>query len=72
MNCSVVQVLERRQLHPQTATDGRLGDSVPFEREHTEDEIAQHNAGLKAGLAGEPNDNTKTFTWQRGLADAQE
>jgi hypothetical protein len=69
-----VQALESRQLTPQTTADeGLVDDNLPFETEqHTEDEIAQHNAGLKAGLAGEPNDDTKTLNWQRGWADAQE
>jgi hypothetical protein len=69
-----VQALESRQLTPQTTADEELlDDKVSFDEEqHTEEEIAQHKAGLQVGLAGEPNDDTKTLDWQRGWADAQE
>lgn len=69
-----MQALESRQLIPQTTTDEELvDDEAPFDEEqHTEEEIAQHKAGLRAGIAGEPNDDTKTLDWQRGWTDAQE
>ncbi|MCU1253380.1 MAG: hypothetical protein JWQ49_6409 [Edaphobacter sp.] len=69
-----IEALERRQLDPQSAANGGLiEDNADFDKEqHTEDEIAQHNAGLAAGLAGQPNDGTKSAVRQRGWADAQE
>jgi hypothetical protein len=47
-----IEALERRQLDPQSAANGGLiEDNADFDKEqHTEDEIAQHNAGLAAGL----------------------
>jgi hypothetical protein len=58
-----VQALESRQLTPQTTADEELvDDKVSFDEEqHTEEEIAQHKTGLQVGLAGEPNDDTKTL-----------
>lgn len=48
-------------------------DSVPFgAHEVTDEEIADHDLGLKAGLAGKPNDDTKSKAWHRGWADAQD
>jgi hypothetical protein len=38
----------------------------------TEAEIVDHALRLDAGLAGQPNDDTKSLAWQRGWADAQE
>jgi hypothetical protein len=48
-------------------------DSEPFDsRDRTDEELADHDIGFEAGLAGEPNDETKSPSWQRGWADAQE
>jgi hypothetical protein len=68
-----VQALENRQLHPQSIIETLVVDNAPFDEErHTEHEKADHDAGLKVGLEGEPNDDTKSPIWQRGWADAQE
>ena len=53
--------------------DDLMDDSVPFgAHELTDEEIEDHGLGAEAGLAGKPNDNTKSAAWQRGWADAQE
>ena len=53
--------------------DDLMDDSVPFgAHELTDEEIEDHDRGVEAGLAGKPNDNTKSAAWQRGWADAQE
>ena len=53
--------------------DDRMDDSIPFgAHELTDEETADHDLGLEAGLAGKPNDDTKSAAWQRGWADAQE
>jgi hypothetical protein len=50
-----------------------IGDNEPFDAEvRTDEELADHDLGREAGLAGEPNDDTKSAAWQRGWADAQE
>jgi hypothetical protein len=68
-----VQVLESRQLDPKLTAESLVIDDAPFDEEkHTDGEKADHDAGLKAGLEGEPNDDTKSSIWQRGWADAQE
>lgn len=69
-----VEALEMRQLNPQSAAVANLiEDNTPFDRkQHSEEEIADHDLGLTAGLAGQPNDDTKSPIWQRGWADAQE
>jgi hypothetical protein len=52
--------------------DDRMDDSIPFgAHELTDEETADHDLGLEAGLAGKPNDDTKSAAWQRGWADAQ-
>jgi hypothetical protein len=38
----------------------------------TDEEIADYDLGLEAGLSGKPNDDTKSAAWQRGWAHAQE
>ena len=43
-----------------------------FGKEVTDEEIADHDLGLKAGLAGKPNDDTKSKAWHRRWADAQD
>jgi hypothetical protein len=53
--------------------DGLIDDSVPFGADEvTDEEIADHDLGLEAGLAGKPNDDIKSEAWQRGWADAQD
>ena len=53
--------------------DNLTDDSVPFgAHELTDEEIEDHDRGVEAGLAGKPNDDTKSAAWQRGWADAQE
>jgi hypothetical protein len=53
--------------------DDLIEDSVPFEaQELTDEEIEDHDLAVEAGLAGKPNDDTKSVAWQRGWADAQE
>jgi hypothetical protein len=53
--------------------DEMIDDTQPFdEREHTDEELADHDIGFEAGVAGEPNDDSKSEAWQRGWADAQE
>ena len=53
--------------------DDRTDDSIPFgAHELTDEEIEDHDRGVEAGLAGKPNDDTKSTAWQRGWADAQE
>ena len=37
-----------------------------------DEELADHDIGFEEGLAGSPNDETKSSAWQRGWADAQE
>ena len=55
------------------ADDNLIDDSVPFEaQELTDEEIEDHDLGVEAGLAGKPNDDTKSAAWQLGWADAQE
>ena len=50
-----------------------IDDSVSFgAHELTDQEIEDHDRGVEAGLAGKPNDDTKSAAWQRGWADAQE
>jgi hypothetical protein len=50
-----------------------IGDNEPFDAEvRTDEELADHDLGREAGLAGESNDDTKSAAWQRGWADAQE
>jgi hypothetical protein len=69
-----VEALEMRQLNPQSAAVADLiEDNTPFDRkQHSGEEIADHDSGLTAGLAGQPNDDTKSPIWQRRWADAQE
>jgi hypothetical protein len=56
-----------------TGDEDLIDDSVPFEaKELTDEEIEDHDLGVEAGLAGKPNDSTKSAAWQRGWADAQE
>jgi hypothetical protein len=40
--------------------------------DRTDEELADHDIGFEEGLAGRPNDETKSSAWQRGWADAQE
>ena len=48
-------------------------NKVPCERgEQTDEEFADYVVGFRAGVAGEPNDDTKLLAWQRGWADSQE
>jgi hypothetical protein len=63
-----------RQLNPQfSAGADPIEDNTPFDKkQNSEEDIADHDAGLTAGLAGQPNDDTKSDIWQRGWADAQE
>ena len=53
--------------------DDLIDDSTPFDaRERTDEEIENYDLGVEAGLAGKPNDSTKSAAWRRGWADAQE
>jgi hypothetical protein len=48
-------------------------DTEPFMlRKHTDEEIADYDKGFEAGQKGQQNDDTKSETWQRGWAEAQE
>ena len=53
--------------------DELIPEDQPFgSRDRTDEELAEYDKGVSAGLAGEPNDDTKSQAWQRGWADAQE
>jgi len=53
--------------------DDLVDDSTPFDaRERTDEEIENYDLGVEAGLAGKPNDRTKSAAWRRGWADARE
>jgi hypothetical protein len=41
-------------------------------REHTTEEIADYDAGFKAGECGDEPDETKSLAWQTGWAEANE
>ena len=48
-------------------------DDQPFHlEERSDEELAEYDKGFEAGQEGQPNDDTKTFAWQRGWAEAQE
>jgi hypothetical protein len=50
-----------------------IDDDEPFMlRERTPDEIADYDAGFKAGSEGREPDDDKSLPWQRGWAEAQE
>jgi hypothetical protein len=38
-------------------------------RNHTNGEREDQNAGFRGGVAGQPNDDTHSFVWQRGVCD---
>jgi hypothetical protein len=47
--------------------------SEPFMmREHTAKEVADYDAGFKAGECGDDPDETKSRAWQTGWAEANE
>jgi hypothetical protein len=51
----------------------QVHEREPFgARNRTDGEREDHNAGLRSGVAGQPNDDTHSSAWQRGWADAQE
>ena len=41
-------------------------------RPRTDNELADYDAGFKAGGDGKEPDDTETLAWQRGWAEAQE
>jgi hypothetical protein len=42
-------------------------DNEPFDAEvRTDEELVDYDLGREAGLAGEPNDDTRSAAWQRG------
>ena len=48
-------------------------NEVPFlSKSVTEEEIVDYDLGFLAGTEGKPQDNTKSVSWQRGWAKAQE
>jgi hypothetical protein len=48
-------------------------DDLSFHvEERSDEELADYDKGFEAGQAGQPNDDTKSFAWQRGWAEAQE
>jgi hypothetical protein len=50
-----------------------IPDDQPFNSpDRTDEELVEYDKGVRAGLDGEPLDNTKTEAWRRGWADAQE
>jgi hypothetical protein len=50
-----------------------IDESLPFRAvPRTSQELEDFEQGLDAGMAGKPNDTTKSEAWQRGWADAQE
>jgi hypothetical protein len=49
-----------------------LDDEPFFLREHSDEEIADYDAGFKAGSNGGSNDDSQSLAWQRGWAEAQE
>ena len=54
------------------ANENSIDEHLPFDSsERSEEELIDHLFGLKAGAAGERNDETKSPAWQRGWADAQ-
>ncbi len=60
--------IDKANKKPTTEPD-LMDDSVSFgAHELTEEEIADHDLGLEAGLADKPNDDTKSAAWQRGWA----
>jgi hypothetical protein len=69
----IVKVTKPEVIGMDEAAEDLIDDRVAFgAEEHTDEEIADHDLGLEAGLAGKPNDDTKSAAWQRGWADAQE
>jgi len=54
------------------ANEELMDDHLPFDSsERSEVELIDHLFGFKAGMAGEPNDETRKLAWQRGWADAR-
>jgi hypothetical protein len=54
------------------ASEDLIDEHLPFDSsERSEEELIDHLFGVKAGAAGEPNDETKSPAWQRGWADGQ-
>jgi hypothetical protein len=48
-------------------------DAEPFTlRERTKEEMADYDAGFKAGSQGDASDEGKSHAWCRGWAEAQE
>jgi hypothetical protein len=48
-------------------------DELPFlSKNISEEEIVDYDLGFLAGTEGKPQDNTKSVSWQRGWAKAQE
>jgi hypothetical protein len=54
-------------------TSPRFTDTEPFMlRKRTDEEVADYDKGFECGQKGGQNDDTKSQTWQRGWAEAQE
>ena len=65
--------IDRANKPTKVSDEDLIDDSVSFgAHELTDQEIEDHDRGVEAGLAGKPNDDTKSAAWQRGWADAQE
>jgi hypothetical protein len=56
-----------------TGVDPEPEDSEPFMlKQRTEEEVADYDKGFECGQSGGQNDDTKSASWQRGWAEAQE
>jgi hypothetical protein len=56
------------------ASKDRPDDRTPWPvpvTELSEEDSADRDLGREAGLAGKPNDSTKSEAWQRGWAEVQ-
>lgn len=54
-------------------TEEPIPDYESFNSQNrTDEEFIEYDKGVRAGLDGEPIDDTKTEAWRRGWADAQE
>ena len=54
-------------------TQEPMPDEEPFDSPNlTDEELVEYDKGVRAGLDGEPIDDTKTEAWRRGWEDAQE